>query len=206
MMKIRTILSTARSLAVAALLATSTLAAPAISHAAPVTDLSFHSSKPDKKAPRSGGAPVEIKGGSSGPYLDQLLAEINARRELVGTPPVTYIAPDANDAISGYLADLTPQMQAYRSCFHGQNNPVAPGWDYVAAAGIDAEARGEVLACPDTNGFWTTDRIADAWLHSPSHFAELYADWDANAVACGTYGAQRGGAAFETIACVTYRI
>src|SRR5215216_6426824 len=129
MMKIRTTLATARALAVAALLATSTLAAPTATYAAPDTDVSFHGTRPDKKAPRSGGSPIEIRGGSSGPYLDQLLAEINARRSMVGTPPIMYIAPDANDAVSSYLADLTPQMQAYRACFHGQNNPVAPAWD-----------------------------------------------------------------------------
>ena len=41
-MKIRSTLATARALAA------STLAAPAISHAAPDTDLSFHGTKPDK--------------------------------------------------------------------------------------------------------------------------------------------------------------
>ena len=63
-----------------------------------------------------------------------------------------------------------------------------------------------MLACPDDTGFWTADRIADAWLNSPVHFDEIYGDGDANAVACGTYNALRGGQAYETIACVTYRL
>jgi uncharacterized protein YkwD len=210
MMKIRSALHTARALAIAALLATSTLTMPAATYAAPDTDLSVYGTKPQPgqrpQGSKSNGSLAPRSVGSSGPYLDRLLDEINARRAMVGTPPVTYFAPEANAAINGYLADLTPQMVAYNACFHGQNNPVPPSWDYVSAQGIDAEARGEVLACPDSNGYWTSDRIAEAWLHSPTHFQELYADWDANAVACGTYGAQRGGAAFETIACVTYRI
>jgi hypothetical protein len=208
MMKIRSALQTARAVAVAALLASSTLAMPAATYAAPDTDLTVYGTKPQGRpqAPKHVEALTPRSVGSAGPYLDRLLDEINARRVMVGTPPVAYIAPEANNAINGYLADLTPQMLAYNACFHGQNNPVAPAWDYVAASGVDGEARGEVLACPDSNGYWTSDRIADAWLNSPIHFQELYGDFDANALACGTYGAQRGGAAFETIACVTYHI
>jgi hypothetical protein len=180
--------TTLRALAVLALLLLSTVGTSSSAFAAS-----------GRKAARP--APV-----SSDTYLDQLLDEINARRAQVGTQPVAYIAADANAAVASYLADLTPQMLAYNACFHGQHNPVAPGWDYVAATGLDGEARGEVLACPDDNGYWTTSRIADGWFGSPVHFQYLYADADANAIACGTYGPQRGGQAFETIACVTYRI
>jgi len=122
---------------------------------------------------------------------------------MVGTQPVSYIGEEANEAVGAYLADLTPVLEATMGCYHGDT----PAWDYVAAAtGFGGEARGEVLACPDGNGFWTSDRIAEAWLNSPGHFEEIYGDPDANAVACGTYGAQRGGRAFETIACVTYHL
>src|SRR5262249_34403482 len=124
MMRIRSALTILRLLGAAALLTAVTLSSPVRSYAS--TDLSVYAKKPQ--------APETV--GSSGPCLDQLLAEINARRALVGTPPVVYIAPEANAAVGGYLADLTPQMQAYRSCFHGQNNPVAPAWDYVSATGI----------------------------------------------------------------------
>ena len=116
------------------------------------------------------------------------------------------MADAANDAVGAYLADLTPQLEETMACFHGDNNPVAPASDYISASGLDGEARGEVLACPDDTGFWTADRIADAWLNSPVHFDEIYGDGDANAVACGTYNALRGGQAYETIACVTYRL
>jgi len=156
-------------------------------------------------------APAEGKKGSpaaasSGDYLNQLLHEINARRAAVGTPPVHYAAPEVNEAVAQYLADLTPQMEAYGSCFHGQYNPVAPSWDYVAAAGLEGEVHGEVLGCPDDNGYWTTGRIADGWWNSPSHFEELYGDADVNVVACGTYGPLRGGQAYVTIACVMYHV
>src|SRR5581483_6327140 len=45
-------------------------------------------------------------------YLDQLLAEINARRERAGTPPVIFADAAANQAVSQYLSDLTPLMVA----------------------------------------------------------------------------------------------
>ena len=97
-------------------------------------------------------------------------------------------------------------MVAYNSCVHGMYNPVAPGWDYVEAAGLPGDAHGEVLACPDSNGFWTASKIAESWWSSPVHFQSLYADPDANVVACGTYGPQKNGAAYQTIACITYRV
>lgn len=143
---------------------------------------------------------------ASSAYLDQLLHEINARRASVGTPPVTYATDEANEAVEHYLADLTPYMLAYNSCFHGAHNPAAPGWDYGAESGLDGEMHGEVLACPDDEGFWTAPAIANGWWNSPIHFESLYGDPDVNTVACGTYGPLRGGRAFQTIACVTYRV
>lgn len=139
-------------------------------------------------------------------YMDQLLSEINARRAMAGTPPIVYAASAANAAVDRYLADLTPMMLAYNSCFHGTGDPVRPAWDYVAMSGLAGEPRGEVIACPDSNGFWTAKKIADGWWDSPMHHMSLYADWDANAVACGAYGSLKGGSAYQTIACVTYRI
>jgi uncharacterized protein YkwD len=139
-------------------------------------------------------------------YLDQLLDEINERRARAGSPPVVYAGIEANQAVSQYLADLTPRMVAVHSCFHGNGNPVSPGWDYVKVSGFGGEARGEVLACPGDNGFWTAPKIADGWLDSPSHWRSLYGDPRVNAIACGTFGAQNGGRAYQTIACVTYKV
>ena len=139
-------------------------------------------------------------------YLDQLLGEINTRRANAGSPPVAFAGSDANLAVSQYLADLTPMMVAMHSCFHGTGNPVSPGWDYVKGIGFRGEARGEVLACPGDDGFWTAKKIADGWWNSPSHWRSLYGDPRVNAIACGTFGAQNSGRAYQTIACVTYRI
>jgi hypothetical protein len=139
-------------------------------------------------------------------YLDQLLAEINARRAKAGSPPVVYAGLEENQAIGQYLADLTPLMVSMHSCFHGNGNPVSPGWDYVKTVGFGGEARGEVLACPGDNGFWTAPKIADGWWNSPTHFHSLYADPRVNTIACGTFGPQNGGRAYQTIACVTYRV
>ena len=139
-------------------------------------------------------------------YLDQLLDEINARRAQAGTPPVAYAGWQENQAVSQYLADLTPLMLAYRSCFHGQYNPVAPGWDYVSATGFSAQIGGEVLGCPGDGFYWTPQQIADGWWNSPSHFHSLYADASANAVACGAYAVGNGGKGYRTVACVTYHV
>src|SRR5689334_9366496 len=100
------------ALTVATLLAP--MAAPTAALAAPV------------EAP--GAAPAEAPAPD---YLDSLLNEINARRAKLGAQPLMNAGPEANFALSQYLADLTPLMQARHACFHGTNNPVAPGWDYV---------------------------------------------------------------------------
>lgn len=182
---------------IAAAVATSDVSFAA-QRAAPNPDILGKKSSPPKKAPTA-----RIESESSGDYLSDLLEEINARRAKVGTQPLAYIGEEANEAVGAYLVDLTPELEATMGCYHGST----PAWDYVeAATGFDGEARGEVLACPDDSGYWTSDRIADAWLNSPIHFDEIYGDGDANAVACGTYGAQHGGRAFETIACVTFRL
>jgi len=174
-----------RSLVGAAMLALSAIVAPSVAAADPAA------------------APAELP---SPAYMEQLLGEINARRARAGTAPVAYATGDANPAVSQYLADLTPRMVAMRSCFHGMNDPVAPGWDYVAATGLAGEARGEVLGCPGQGYFWSTGAIADGWWNSPSHFRSLYADPNANAVACGAYGADSTSTGYQTVACVTYRI
>ena len=143
---------------------------------------------------------------SASDYLNQLLTEINARRARAGAQSLTFATPGANQAVDQYLADLTPVMVSFGACFHGMYDPVAPGWDYVAASGLDGVALGEVLACPDDSGYWTAPRIAESWWTSPAHHQAIYADRAANVVACGTYGPQRGGQAYQTIACVTLRI
>jgi len=137
-------------------------------------------------------------------YLDQLLNEINGRRALVGSPPLSYADGSANDAVGQYLADLTPLMMSMNVCFHGQHNPVAPGWDYVSASGLDGEARGEVIGCPMGGFQWTPQQITQSWWESPAHFQALYGDPDANIVACNGYGGGQRGP--ESVACVTFRI
>jgi hypothetical protein len=140
----------------------------------------------------------------AGGYLDQLLNEINARRAKVGSPPLAYATADANEAVGQYMADLTPWMLSMHACFHGSHNPVAPGWDYVAASGLEGEARGEVIGCPGDGFEWTPQQIASSWWDSPAHHQSLYGDPEANVVACGGYGQGRRG--YESVACVTFRI
>jgi hypothetical protein len=137
-------------------------------------------------------------------YLWRLIDEINQRRELAGTPRLAAAPDNAHQGLSRYLADLTPAMLSSGSCFHGARNGV--GWDYAADNGFQADAHGEVLACPAENGFWTAERIADGWWSSPRHHDVLFRDAGANVIACGMYGSQRDGSAYLTIACVTYRV
>jgi hypothetical protein len=139
-------------------------------------------------------------------YLDQLLTEINNRRAKIGSQPLIYAGDNANLAVTQYLTDLTPLMQARHACFHGSNNPVAPGWDYVAASGFDAKVGGEVLGCPGDGFYWTPQQIADGWWSSPAHFHALYADAAANAVACGAFAVGSSGKGYQTVACVTYHV
>ncbi len=152
-------------------------------------------------------APAAVPAEAPAPaYLDQLLGEINARRAKIGSPALMYAGPEANFAVTQYLTDLTPLMKARRACFHGSNNPVAPGWDYVSASGFKARVGGEVIGCPGDGFYWTPQQIADGWWGSPSHFSALYADAKANAVACGAYAVGNGGKGYQTVACVTFRV
>ena len=135
------------------------------------------------------------------PFLERLLAEINLRRARAGTVPLASLGERANGALEWYLADLTPAMEAAGDCFHGE----PPGWDYVARIGVAGDPAGEVIACPGPDGYWTPERIAEAWWASPGHQHVLYRNADARAIACGVRGPQRGGSAYRAIACVTYR-
>lgn len=147
---------------------------------------------------------AEMAAGRS--YLDQLLDEINWRRSGVGTPPLAYVSASANAALNRHVADLTATMLSSGVCTHGVGDPPRFGWDYVAETGFSGEGTGEVIACPDADGFWTAARVADGWLGSPYHAQILYADPSANVVACGAYGPQNGGRAYQTVLCVTYRV
>lgn len=140
-------------------------------------------------------------------YVQQLLDEINGHRGHDGSPPLRYVSPNANQAVSQYLSDLTPRMLAANSCFHGTGGTegVQPSWDYMAANGVNERALGEVLGCPGFDGYWTPSQIANRWWQSPPHRTKLYLDRTADTLACGVYGPQRGGKAYQTIACVTLR-
>src|SRR5262249_28630915 len=72
-------------------------------------------------------------------------------------------------------------------------------WDYVLATGFGGEARGEVLACPGPEPYWTPGRAAAQWWDSPSHFKVLYADPYANALACSANGVRSGIVISSTI-------
>jgi hypothetical protein len=144
------------------------------------------------------------------PFLNRLLDEINIRRDAVGTPRLVFVPRPANDALNSFLGYTAPTIAWPGPCMHQLING-GYSWDYMqAATGFDAEARGEVLACPGPEPYWTPDRAAEQWWESPVHFDVLYADWDANAVACSAYGTQGMGgkknrtSAAMAVLCVTF--
>lgn len=160
-------------------------------------------------------APTRADDEVSDAFLRRLLDEINARRGLLGHPPLAFVPASANAALDGFLAQTAPAMAWPGPCMHHLVND-AFSWDYVMAAGFGGEARGEVLACPGPEPYWTPDRAAEQWWESPIHFGVLYADFDANAVACSAYGVQGSGGnnrrrnqsssgAASAILCVTFR-
>jgi hypothetical protein len=149
-------------------------------------------------------------------FLHRLLDEINARRSALGNQRLSYVPAQANAALDGFLAETAPALAWPGPCMHNLVDG-AFSWDYVLATGFGGEARGEVLACPGPEPYWTPGRAAEQWWDSPIHFDVLYADGDANAVACSTYGLRGGNSggnkrknqsssgAASAILCVTFR-
>lgn len=162
--------------------------------------------------PPAGAAPVANDDEVEDTFLLRLRDEINMRRSALGTQSLAYVPAHANAALDGFLAHTAPSLAWPGPCMH---HLVDGGfsWDYVQAAGFDGEARGEVLACPGPEPYWTPDRAADQWWDSPVHFSVLYADPEANTLACSAYGVSgggsrrrgRGGDAAMAVLCVTFR-
>jgi hypothetical protein len=149
-------------------------------------------------------------------FLNRLLGEINHRRDRLGNQHLTYIPARANAALDGFLAESAPSIAWPGPCMHHLVGG-AFSWDFVLAAGFGGEARGEVIACPGPEPYWTPDRAAEQWWESPIHFGVLYADPDANALACSAYGVSGGtvkgkngkriqtAEAASAVLCVTFR-
>ena len=144
-------------------------------------------------------------------FLLRLLDEINQRRASIGNPGLSFVPAHANAALDGFLAETAPALAWPGPCMHHLVDG-AFSWEYVNAAGFGGEARGEVLACPGPEPYWTPDRAADQWWVSPIHFDVLYADPDVNALACSAYGVEgstrRRGRTVDAamaVLCVTFR-
>ncbi|MGE3910882.1 MAG: hypothetical protein AB7K36_16110 [Chloroflexota bacterium] len=141
----------------------------------------------------------------------RLLDEINMRRASIGSQRLAYVPAHANAALDGFLAETAPEIAWPGPCMHLLVGG-SFSWDYVQAAGYGGDARGEVLACPGPEPYWTPDRTADQWWNSPVHFDVLYADADSNAIACSAYGVDHNGRrrsrsadAAMAVLCVTFR-
>ncbi len=147
-------------------------------------------------------------------FLNRLLDEINMRRDAAGTQRLAYVPASANAALDGFFAETLPALAWPGPCMHHLVDG-AFSWEYVNAAGFDGEARGEVLACPGPEPYWTPDRTAETWWGSPVHHDVLYADPDASAIACSAYGVHggekkknknsRSSDAASAVLCVTFR-
>ena len=162
-------------------------------------------------------APVPIDDQVDDLFLRRLLDAINERRDRNGTQRLAYVPASANSALDGFLAETISRAGWPPPCSH-EIIDGAFAWDYVMAAGFGGDPRGEVLACPSTEPYWTPDRAAEQWWDSPIHFNVLYADDSATSIACSAYGV-RGGAnegkkkrngggtqdAASAVICVTFR-
>jgi hypothetical protein len=150
-------------------------------------------------------APAPVVDEVDDAFLRRLLDAINARRDRNGTRRLTFIPASANAALDGYLAETMSVISWPGPCGH-QLVGGASSWDVVQAAGFGGAPRGEVLACPGPEPYWTPDRTAARWWDSPIHFDVLYADRDASSIACSAYGV-RGGSrgAASAVLCVTFR-
>jgi hypothetical protein len=125
------------------------------------------------------------------PFLMRLLDAINERRERNGTRRLSFVPARANAALDSFFAGTVAGLGWPGPCTHDfADGGVA--WDAVAAAGFGGAPRGEVLACPGPEPYWTPDRTAEQWWDSPIHFDVLYADGDSSAIACSAQGMQGG--------------
>lgn len=151
-------------------------------------------------------------------FLLRLLDEINVRRARMGTQRLLYVPARANSALDGFLAETIPAIRWPGPCGHHLVGG-AFSWDYVLASGFGGDPRGEVIACPGPEPYWTPDRAAEEWWRSPIHFDVLYADGYSNSIACSAQGVssrrneggrnRRGSGgwsdAASAILCVTFR-
>ena len=124
-------------------------------------------------------------------FLMRLLAAINERRDRNGTRPLAFVPARANAALDRFFAETVAGLGWPGPCTHDfADGGVA--WDAVLAAGFGGAPRGEVLACPGPEPYWTPDRTAEQWWHSPIHFDVFYADGDSDSIACSAHGVQAG--------------
>ena len=138
-------------------------------------------------------------------FLRRLLDAINDRRDNAGTQRLAFIPARANAALDGFLAETAPAIEWPGPCGHHLLHG-AFSWDYVQAAGFGGAPRGEVLACPGPEPYWTPERTAARWWDSPIHHDVLYADGDSNSIACSAYRVNSGSAgAASAVLCVTFR-
>jgi hypothetical protein len=151
---------------------------------------------------------IVVRDQATDAFVARLLDEINARRDAVGTPRLSFVGHGANAALDEFLAYTAPSISYPNPCMHVTIGD-ALAWDYVAGYGYGTNPIGEVLACPnpDASGYWTPSRTADSWLESPVHADILYGDPEANAIACGAYAPRKTGRnmAAAAVLCVTYR-
>jgi hypothetical protein len=164
-------------------------------------------------APPADAAPVFRGDEVDDAFLTRLLDAINERRDAVGTQRLAFVPARANAALDPFLAETAPSLAWPGPCLHHLVNG-AFSWDYVLAAGFAGDPRGEVLACPGPEPYWTPDRTAAQWFESPIHHGVLYADGDSNALACSAYGVSGEGQgrrrnrlaeAASAVLCVTFR-
>ena len=124
-------------------------------------------------------------------FLVRLLDAINQRRARTSAQRLSFVPASANSALDDYFGETVSGLGWPGPCGHSLLSG-AFSWDFVLAAGFGGAPRGEVVACPGPEPYWTPDRTAEQWWDSPIHFDVLYADRDSSSIACSAFGVRSG--------------
>jgi len=133
--------------------------------------------------------------------LGDLLAAINAYRQLAGKPTFPAIPETIQDAINPYGLMLINAMRKARGCFHGGSNGVPSPFDFVKLP-KGWSVLGEVLGCPAEPGVWDPKTVARMLWESPPHRRIVFDSGKPSSIGCVWSTAQHSKDT-EVMVCLT---
>ena len=137
------------------------------------------------------------------PQLSQLLAELNQRRDQVGTPEFKAVPETVQEQINAYGNALINAMKTNGACLHGTETSVGSPF---AAVKLPAgwTVMGEVLGCPAQPGLWTPEELSRVWWGSPVHQRIVFLNPKANSIGC-VWSKPQNRNDTEIIVCLTLK-